>query len=55
MLNENDPAVSNPAARWSVAGLGRIAEQRVDHVFPAAAGLKHDLIDPKGERGPDPR
>ena len=49
VLNENDPAVSNPAARRSVAGLGRIAEQRVDHVFPAAAGLKHDLIDPEGE------
>ena len=49
VLNENDAAVSNPAARRTAAGLGRVAEQRVDHVFPAAAGLKHDLIDPEGE------
>ena len=49
VLNENDPTVSNPAARRAAAGLGRVAERRVDHVFPAAAGLKHDLIDPEGE------
>ena len=49
VLNENDAAVSNPAARRTAAGLGRVAEHRVDHVFPASAGLKHDLIDPEGE------
>ena len=49
VLNENDPAVDNPAARRIAAGLEEVADQRVDHVFPAAAGLRHDLIDPAGE------
>lgn len=49
VLNENDVAVSTPAARRLAATLERAAGQRVDHVFPAAAGLGHDLIDPEGE------
>jgi hypothetical protein len=27
----------------------RAADERVDKVFPAAAGYRHDLIDPEGE------
>lgn len=49
VLNESDPAVSNPAARRAVGPLTRTAEQRVDHEFAKSLGVGHDLIDPQGE------
>ena len=49
ILNENDAAVSNPAARRTAEVFRRAAAERVDKVLPAAAGFRHDLIDPEGE------
>jgi alpha-beta hydrolase superfamily lysophospholipase len=49
VVNENDAAVSIPAARRIADVFSRAADERVDHVFPAAAGYGHDLIDPEGE------
>ena len=49
VLNENDAAVSNPGARRTAEVFSRAANERVDKVFPAAAGYRHDLIDPEGE------
>lgn len=49
VLNESDPAVSNPAVRRAVGPLTRTSEQRVDHEFAKSLGVGHDLIDPQGE------
>jgi carboxylesterase len=49
VLNENDAAVSNPGARRTAGVFSRAAVERVDKVIPAAAGYRHDLIDPEGE------
>ena len=49
VLNENDAAVSNPAALRTAEVFRRAADERVDKVFPAAVGYRHDLIDPEGE------
>lgn len=49
VTNANDAAVN-------AAGVGEIAEaiapaaaERIDYLFPAADGFKHDLVDPQGE------
>ena len=49
VLNENDAAVSTPGARRTAEVFGQATDERVDKVIPAAAGYKHDLIDPEGE------
>lgn len=51
ITNDNDSAVNNHAIAELVESLAVIALERVELVFGADRGLKHDIIDPEGENG----
>ena len=55
VVNENDAAVSNAGVYHVEGQLEQLLRldvegvDRVDHVFPAEAGFRHDIVDPAGE------
>jgi carboxylesterase len=49
VTNANDAAVNAAGVADIADAVAVSAGQRIDHLFPASEGFKHDIIDPRGE------